>query len=64
MGARSTSSGLVVNLELAEEEFKVRVDQVAKAMGTRRSDLFEKIDFLNLKRYATDLKVKNRSGPG
>lgn len=38
---------LYVNLELDAEEFKVRVDKVAKAMGTTRADLHGKLDFLN-----------------
>jgi hypothetical protein len=46
---------LYVNLELEEEEFKVRVDQVAAAMGTTRLDLKGKMGFLNLKGQATDL---------
>jgi AAA domain len=47
---------LYVNLELEEEEFKVRIDLVAKAMGTTRADLYGKLDFLNLKGHPTDLK--------
>src|SRR6202011_1984924 len=40
---------LYCNLELEEEPFKLRVDNVAKAMGTTRADLEGHVDFLNLK---------------
>lgn len=38
---------LYVNMECPEEEFKVRLDLVAEAMGTSRADLLDKVDFLN-----------------
>jgi hypothetical protein len=40
---------LYCNLELEGELFKDRVDKVARAMGTTRSDLEGHVDFLNLK---------------
>jgi RecA-family ATPase len=46
---------LYVNLELAEEEFKLRIDKVASAMGTTRQALQGHCDFLNLKGHPTDL---------
>jgi len=55
--ACNQAKALYVNLELEKEEFKVRVDQVAKAMGTTRADLQGKLDFLNLKGQPTDLST-------
>jgi RecA-family ATPase len=40
---------LYINFEVADEEFKVRVDQVAPALGTSRKALKGKMDFIHLK---------------
>jgi hypothetical protein len=46
---------LHVNLELEEEEFKVRIDMVTKELGVTRAQLEGKVDFLNLFGFPTDL---------
>jgi hypothetical protein len=47
---------LYVNMELDSEEFKVRVDKVARGMGLSRAALKEEMDFLHLAGFECGLE--------